>query len=84
MYYTYILKSIKDGRLYIGYTEDLKRRVSEHKAGKVNSTKHRLPVELIYYEAYKNIDDAKNREKSFKFSGSVYVGLIKRIHKSIK
>ena len=82
MFYVYILKSKKDGRLYIGYTKNLKRRFLEHKNGDVENTKHRLPVDLIYYEAYKNIDDAKDREKSFKKSGSVYVGLIKRIKRS--
>ena len=83
MFYVYILKSKKDNKLYIGYTEDLKRRLIEHKQGKTASTKHRLPVELVYYEAYRYIDDAKKREKSFKHSGSVYNGLIKRIVKSL-
>jgi len=84
MFYVYILKSKKDNKLYIGYTSDLKKRLSEHKIGNVENTSHRLPVELIYYEAYKNINDAKDREKSFKNSGSVYNGLVKRIKRSIK
>lgn len=83
MYYVYILKSAKDDKLYIGYSENLKRRMAEHKAGKVFNTKHRLPVELVYYEAYKNVDDAKEREMSFKRSGSVHNGLVKRIKRSI-
>ena len=82
MFYVYILKSKKDDKLYIGYTENLKRRFSEHQKGKVENTSHRLPVELIYYEAYKNIDDAQKREQSFKKSGSVYNGLVKRIKRS--
>jgi len=84
MFYVYVLKSKKDNKLYFGYTSDLKHRLAEHKRGNVENTSHRLPVELIYYEAYKNIDDAKQREKSFKKSGSVYNGLIKRISKSLK
>ena len=83
MYYVYILKSLKDKKLYIGYSANLKTRFSEHNRGNVDSTKHRRPLELIYYEAYKNELDAKNREKSFKKSGSVYNGLIKRIKRSI-
>jgi len=83
MFYVYILKSIKDKKLYIGYTEDLRRRISEYKREHVNNTKHRLPIDLVYYESYKNIDDAKDREKSFKHSGSIYNGLIKRIKRSI-
>jgi len=84
MFYVYILKSKKDNKLYIGYTGNLKKRFLEHKRGNVKSTSHRLPVELIYYESYKNINDAKDREKSFKKSGSVYNGLVKRIKRSMK
>ena len=83
MFYVYILKSKKDNKLYIGYTSDLKKRLSEHKRGNVENTSHRLPVELVYYESYKNMDDAKEREKSFKNSGSVYNGLVKRIKRSL-
>lgn len=83
MFYSYVLKSKKDNKLYFGYTSDLKKRMSEHARGNVENTSHRLPVELVYYEAYKNIDDAKEREKSFKKSGSVYNGLVKRIKRSI-
>jgi putative endonuclease len=83
MFYVYILKSTKDNKLYIGYSSNLKQRIKEHQSGKVDSTKHRRPFELIYYEAYRNEDDAKEREKSFKHSGSVYNGLVKRIGRSI-
>ncbi len=83
MFYVYILKNLKKDNLYIGYTGDLKRRLAEHKSGKVYTTR-RLgkDVELIYYEAYKNEEDAKERETSFKKSGSVYNGLVKRIKRS--
>ena len=83
MYYVYVLKN-KRGNLYIGYSANLKRRILDHRSGKVYTTR-RLgkDFELIYYEAYKDIEDAKNREKSFKKSGSVYNGLVKRIKKSI-
>ena len=83
MYYVYILKSFKDKKLYIGYTANLRARLAEHIRGNVDSTKHRRPFKLIYYEAYANEEDAKKREKSFKHSGSVYNGLIKRIKRSI-
>ena len=62
----------------------MRKRIVEHKRGNVFNTKHRLPIELVYYEAYKNEDDAKKREKSFKHSGSVYNGLVKRIQKSVE
>ncbi len=78
MYFVYTLHSKKDGNLYIGYTENLQRRFVEHQEGKVMSTKHRLPIELIYYEAYLNQDDAKGREKFLK-SGSGHRFLKKQL-----
>ncbi|MBI2669684.1 MAG: GIY-YIG nuclease family protein [Candidatus Yanofskybacteria bacterium] len=66
MYYIYILQSLKDKKLYIGYTTDLRKRFNEHNEGKVVSTKPRRPFGLIFYEAYKSMTDAKRREKYFK------------------
>lgn len=66
MYYVYILESEVDGEHYAGYTDDLKRRYSDHNDGKVESTKHRRPFKLIYYEVYQNQQDATSREKFFK------------------
>lgn len=84
MFYVYILKNNKKGNLYIGYTSDLKRRIAEHKAGKVYTTKrYGTDIELVYYESYKNEDDAKDRERGLKNSGSVYNGLTKRIKRSL-
>lgn len=68
MYYVYILLSEKDGQLYIGSTRDLKMRIKYHFAGKVPSTKCRLPLKLIFYEAYLDKNDAARREKYFKTS----------------
>ena len=67
-YYVYVLRGSKDNRLYIGYTENLKKRLHEHEAGSVKSTKPRIPLELIFYEAYKNKYDALRRERYFKSS----------------
>ncbi|HTW96958.1 MAG TPA: GIY-YIG nuclease family protein [Candidatus Methylomirabilis sp.] len=68
MYYVYILKSIKDNNLYTGYSSDLKRRVDEHNRGKVDSTKNRLPIKLICYEAYLDEETARAREQFLKTS----------------
>ena len=66
MYYTYVLISEKDGKKYVGYTKDLKLRFEQHKNGQVDSTKHRRPLKLIYYEACLKEADAKRREKYLK------------------
>jgi putative endonuclease len=66
MYYVYVLKSGKDNKRYIGFTEKLERRISEHKSGLVKSTRHRKPLELVYFEQYEDKTTAMNREKYFK------------------
>jgi len=68
MYYVYVLRSQKSGRLYKGYTKDIKRRFSEHNNLRVTSTKAHAPWMLIYYEAFVNKTDAR-REELFLKSG---------------
>jgi putative endonuclease len=65
-YYTYVLKSFKDNKLYVGWTNDLKNRLKEHSSGKVGSTSNRRPLNLIYYEASLNREKSILREKSLK------------------
>ena len=66
MYFTYVLRSLKDNKLYIGFSDDLKNRIEEHKAGKVKATKSRRPLKLVYYEACLVKLKATKREKYFK------------------
>jgi len=66
MHYTYVLKSIKDKKLYVGFTDDLNKRFFEHQNGQVVSTKDRRPLMLVYYEACHNKNKALAREKYFK------------------
>ena len=61
-YYIYVLFSLKDKKLYIGYTLDLKKRLSEHAKGVSRATKYRRPLKLIHYEYFVNKEDAKARE----------------------
>ncbi len=61
-FYIYILFSLKDYKLYIGYTENLKVRLGEHFKGRSIATKNRRPLLLIHYEAFTNKKDAKARE----------------------
>lgn len=65
-YYTYVLESTIDGNLYIGWTDDLKERVKNHNNGKVGSTRDRIPLKLVYYEACLSKEKAIEREKILK------------------
>lgn len=67
MFYVYVLKSRKKiDQLYVGYSVNLRNRVAEHNAGKSSSTRPYLPWELIFYEAYKSMKDARKREMYLK------------------
>lgn len=75
MYYIYLIKNSKTGITYIGYTNDLRRRIREHAS--------KFP-DLIYYEAYKDKKDAKEREKKLKQRGQTVRRLKERIKNSLK
>jgi len=80
MHFVYILKSEKDLGYYIGCSSDVQFRFKQHDNGLVSSTKHRRPLELIYYEAYNIKELAVRREINLKKFGSAYSGLLKRIN----
>ena len=61
-WYTYVLRSVKDGDMYTGSTHDLRKRFKQHNDGRTSSTKGRRPFELIYYEMCRSADDARSRE----------------------
>lgn len=62
MFYTYVLKSKKDGKLYTGSTKDLRKRLKQHNHGLSTYTKGKGPFEIIYYEACLDDDKARSRE----------------------
>lgn len=62
MYYVYILKSLKNGRLYKGFTADLRKRIKDHNSGRAKFTSANGPWKLIYYEAFLSEIDARNEE----------------------
>jgi len=61
-YFVYVLLSLKDLKFYVGFTENLEKRINEHIDGKVISTRRRRPLKLIHYEMYLTKDDALARE----------------------
>ena len=83
MHYVYLLKSLKSNFIYVGSTDDLRRRFEEHDKGKELSTKSYKPFKLVYYEAYNNKQDALLREKKLKHHGSVMGHLKKRVRNSL-
>ncbi|MBU3924445.1 MAG: GIY-YIG nuclease family protein [Patescibacteria group bacterium] len=74
MYFTYVLQSLVDKKLYTGYTQDLKLRFEQHQKGKVESTKNRRPFIMIYYEVCLDQRDALHREKYLKtYHGKMFL-----------
>jgi putative endonuclease len=74
VYYVYILKNQTKSKIYIGYTDDLKRRIKEHK--------HKN-LELVYYEVYKSEKDARLREMKLKQHGQTKRRLKERLRHSL-
>ena len=73
-FYIYILHSEKDKNFYVGFTNNLNRRIQDHTEGNVSSTKNRRPLKLVYWEGCLNQQDATNREKYLKSSwGKRYI-----------
>jgi putative endonuclease len=65
LYYVYILASRPGGALYVGVTNDLLRRVAEHKQGLVKGHTKRYNIDkLVYFEQYADVRDAIQREKN--------------------
>jgi putative endonuclease len=81
MYYVYIIKS-QVNKLYIGSTNDLKRRMAEHNSGKSFSTRGSQWI-LVYYESYRNEKDARVRERRIKQQGQAMAQLKRRIKNSL-
>jgi putative endonuclease len=66
MFIVYVLKSLKNRRFYIGQTQDINERLRRHNFGKVKSTKHYRPWEIIYSEDYQTRSESCRRERQIK------------------
>jgi putative endonuclease len=69
MHCVYVLRSVSDDGLYVGYSANLRRRFAQHNEGSALATSHRGPWKLIYYEAYVEQADALGREEYLKSGG---------------
>jgi len=83
MHYVYLLKSQKSKWVYIGYTSNLTKRLSEHNSGKNYSTRKYLPIRLVYYETYSSKLDAIERQRQLKHYGSSLQKLKERLRESL-
>ena len=83
MYYVYLIQSEKDKSLYIGFCNDINRRLIEHNKGKSNFTKNKIPYKLIYFEGYLDKTDARKREISLKKQRMQKEFILKNIRNSL-
>ena len=82
-YYGYLLRSIPTGRLYLGWTTDLRRRLCQHNEGKSLATRARGPYELVYAEAYRHREEAMAREQALKKHPNVLKQLKARLYRTL-
>jgi putative endonuclease len=74
-YSVYVLKSLKDGKHYVGLSHNVQERLLQHNAGKVRSTKTRTPFILLYSEQIGLLADARKTEKYYKSAaGKKFLG----------
>lgn len=78
-YYVYLVANKDTGQIYIGCTSNLRKRLLEHKTGKVLTTKKMLPLELLYFEGYISRKVAYKRERTLKYYGNSLAKLKSRI-----
>ena len=78
MFYVYLLKSPKTDQIYVGFTTDLRRRFAEHQ-----KLQRHKGWRLVYYEAYRNREDAAERERKLKSYGSSLQRLKLRLKRSL-
>ncbi|MFQ5452333.1 MAG: GIY-YIG nuclease family protein [Candidatus Paceibacterota bacterium] len=85
MYYVYLIQSQnRPDKLYLGSTNDLRRRLKQHNGNKSLFTARYSPWKLIYYEAFLSQKDARVRESKLKNHGKGMYELKKRLEDSLR
>ncbi len=77
--YVYMLKSRKDGTLYLGWTTNLLRRLVEHNQGRSTFTRRKIPWQLVGFETYASAEKAKGRERLLKRNPRMLIHFKKRL-----
>ncbi|MDE2000977.1 MAG: GIY-YIG nuclease family protein [Patescibacteria group bacterium] len=83
MFHVYLLQSLKNKSLYVGYTSDSERRLKEHNGNESGYTKKYSPWELVYCEGYKSEKDARGREQKLKLHAQGLRRLKERLRESL-
>ena len=84
MYYVYLLQNVADEKdVYIGYTNNLKRRLKEHNLASNRGYTRGKQWRLVYYESYLAESDARRRERRLKQDGRARYQLMRRISASL-
>lgn len=83
MYYVYVLRSLRDGKFYVGYTAELRRGLQEHKSGGSVSTKKRLPFNLLYYTIFSSKLGKLTKSKQRKEVASDYLVIDGEYHRHL-
>ena len=65
-YFVYAIKSSLDNRIYVGFSENVQKRLNEHNSGKTKSTKGYRPRELIFITECQTRAEARKLEKYYK------------------
>ena len=66
MYFVYVLESQKDGSIHIGSTGNVEKRLELHNEGRVQATKNKRPLVLLYQEPYNDKQEAFSRERFYR------------------
>ncbi len=66
MFYVYVIRSLKNGNLYKGSTEDIEKWLNQHNLGKVSSAKGHRPWVMVHFEKFETRAEAVAREKYWK------------------
>lgn len=84
MFFLYIVKSIKFNKFYIGVTNHLRERITEHNKGLVRATKPYRPFKYVYLEGYLSKKETYRREANLKLRANAWNQLKKRIKDSLR
>lgn len=79
LWYVYIIKSLKNRWYYVGSTNRLEKRLKEHNAKKVLSTKHYAPLKLVFTREFNSEKDARTYENKMKKRRIEKEGIIRKI-----